>query len=103
MKNTTRNSAELTVAQVGDIAGCHRNTVLNYERKNLIRSMRDRNNYRRFSVEDALKLKSMLTSRTPSTNYERPDVVDPPEDAKLYAHVKSSRLIEGRECDSTSG
>ncbi len=35
------NEINLTVAKVADIAGCHRNTVLNYEKYGYIKSMRD--------------------------------------------------------------
>jgi DNA-binding transcriptional MerR regulator len=56
----------LTVAELGKIAGCHRNTVLNYEKRGHIRSMRDNNNFRRYSLRQALKLKEILSLRKPS-------------------------------------
>jgi len=58
------NRAELKVAQVASIVGCHRNSVLRYEKKGIIRSFRDHNGFRRFTLEEALKLKRMLAFRT---------------------------------------
>lgn len=56
---------DLTVEQVATIAGCHRNTVLNYEQRGFIRPMRDHNNYRRYSRRDAKKLGEILNIRRP--------------------------------------
>ena len=58
--------ANLTPHQTGQIAYCHRNTVINYERKGIIKSMRDANNFRRFPLSEALKLKKILETRKPS-------------------------------------
>ena len=67
--------ANLTPHQTGQIADCHRNTVINYERKGIqhgrraegiIKSMRDANNFRRFPLSEALKLKKILETRKPS-------------------------------------
>ena len=55
---------DLTVARVAAIAGCHRNTVLNYERRGFIRSQRDINGFRRYSLDEALRLKEILSGRT---------------------------------------
>jgi DNA-binding transcriptional MerR regulator len=55
--------ANLTVAQVAEVCGCHRNTVLNYERKGLIKAMRDHNNFRKYSLKETLKLKGILSKR----------------------------------------
>ena len=55
----------LTVSQVAEIAGCHRGTVLNYERRGYIKPLRDNNNHRRFSRQDAMKLKQILKIRRP--------------------------------------
>lgn len=55
----------LTVEQVASIAGCHRNTVLRYEKEGYLVPMRDNNNYRRYSQQDAKKLKSLLEIRRP--------------------------------------
>lgn len=57
-------NTELTVAQVAQIASCHRNTVLRYERRGMIHSQRDVNGFRRFSLAEALKLKELLSTRT---------------------------------------
>lgn len=54
---------QLTVSEVAKIAGCHRNTVLRYDHKGMIRAMRDFNNFRRFTLGDALKLKKILSLR----------------------------------------
>jgi DNA-binding transcriptional MerR regulator len=56
-------SKDLTVAEVAQIAECHRNTVLRYEDKGLIKSERDFNGFRRFSLGEALKLKTILSVR----------------------------------------
>jgi len=50
-------------AQVGAIAGCHSTTVKQYEKRGVIRSKRDINGYRRYSIEEALKLKRILAKR----------------------------------------
>lgn len=55
--------ANLTVAQVAKIAGCHRNTVLNYEKQGYIKAFRDHNNFRRYTMQDAIKLKEILSVR----------------------------------------
>ena len=62
---------ELTVAQVATIAGCHRNTVLNYEQRGFIRPLRDHNNFRRFPQSEALKLRELLNFRA-SNDKEHP-------------------------------
>lgn len=64
-------SKDLTVAEVAKVADCHRNTVLRYEIKGLIRSERDLNGFRRFSLGEALKLKSLLSVRTDNSAYGR--------------------------------
>ena len=61
---------ELTVAQVAEIASCHRNTVLRYQSRGLIRGKRDSNGYRRFTIEEALKLKKILSTRTDELGYQ---------------------------------
>ena len=53
----------LTVADVARIANCHRSTVLRYEEKGVLRAKRDTNNFRRYSLEDALRLKNLLSMR----------------------------------------
>lgn len=58
--------ADLTVQQVSKVADCHRNTVINYERKGQIQSFRDANNFRRFPITEALKLKKILETRLPT-------------------------------------
>ncbi len=60
-----KNEYDLTVEQVAQIAGCHRNTVLRYEKEGYVSPMRDRNNYRRYSLQDALKLKEIINLRKP--------------------------------------
>jgi len=59
---------DLTVAKVAEIGECHRNTVLAYEKRGLIRGLRDRNGFRRFSLDEALKLKRLLSTRTEMKN-----------------------------------
>ena len=60
----SRTNADLLVSQVADIAECHPNTVRSAEKKGLISSRRDINNYRRFTVNEALKLKKALAWRS---------------------------------------
>ena len=60
--------ADLTVEQVASIARCHRNTVLNYERRGYIKPLRDHNNFRRYTKRDAMKLKQILEIRKPVEN-----------------------------------
>ena len=59
------NSNDLTAEQVARIAGCHRNTVINYERNGYIRPLRDNNNFRRYTLQDAMKLREILNIRKP--------------------------------------
>jgi DNA-binding transcriptional MerR regulator len=59
-------NADLTVSQVAEIAGCHRLTVLNYEKRGYLKPMRDHNNFRRYTRQDALKLKQLLEIRKPT-------------------------------------
>lgn len=60
------NEYNLTVKQVAGIVGCHRNTVLRYEKYGYVSPMRDKNNYRRYSLQQALKLKKIIDLRKPS-------------------------------------
>lgn len=55
---------DLLVHQVATVAKCHPNTVRNADRKGLIRSSRDINGWRRFSLEEAIKLREMLLWRS---------------------------------------
>jgi DNA-binding transcriptional MerR regulator len=59
-------NADLTVAQVADIVGCHINTVKNYEEQGFIKAMRDHNNHRRYRLGEALKLKRIFSIRRPN-------------------------------------
>ena len=59
-------NADLMVSQVAEIAGCHRLTVLNYTIKGYLKPMRDHNNFRRYTKQDALKLKQLLEIRRPA-------------------------------------
>lgn len=58
------NNYKLNVIQVSRIAGCHRNTVLRFEAKGFITPVRDINGWRRFTEEDAMKLKDVFQFRT---------------------------------------
>ena len=59
--------ANLTVDQVVKVVGCHRNTVLNYEKEGYIAPMRDHNNFRRYTLQQALKLKKIFEIRKPTS------------------------------------
>jgi len=54
---------DLTISDVARIADCHINTVRNYERRGYIKPTRDNNNFRRYSRQDAMKLKEILNIR----------------------------------------
>ncbi|MDH3575983.1 MAG: MerR family transcriptional regulator [Desulfobacteraceae bacterium] len=56
---------DLKVSEVARIAGCHIKTVINHEKRGTIKASRDIYNYRRFSIEDAQKLKKILSARWP--------------------------------------
>ena len=60
--------ADLTVEQVAKVVGCHRNTVLNYEKEGYITPFRDHNNFRRYTLQQALKLKKIFEIRRPLKN-----------------------------------
>lgn len=60
--------ANLTVDQVAKVAGCHRNTVLKYEREGYISPMRDNNNFRRYTLQQALELKKIFEIRRPASD-----------------------------------
>jgi DNA-binding transcriptional MerR regulator len=55
---------DLSVQQVADRVGCHRNTVLHYERRGLIHALRDVNGFRRFPTHEVKRLKELLEMRT---------------------------------------
>ena len=57
--------SNLRVCHVAEIANCHVNTVRTYERKGYIKAMRDHNNYRWFTLQEAIKLKKILNVRKP--------------------------------------
>ena len=56
--------ANLTVSDVAKIADCHRNTVLNYEKRGYIQPLRDHNGFRRYPMSEVQKLKEILSIRT---------------------------------------
>ena len=61
-----KNEYNLTVDEVAGIVGCHRNTVLRYEKEGYVSPKRDRNNYRRYSLQQALRFKKIFELRRPS-------------------------------------
>jgi DNA-binding transcriptional MerR regulator len=54
---------DLSVASVARVAECHRNTVLRYTEKGLIRASRDANGFRWYELSEALKLRNLLNKR----------------------------------------
>ncbi len=56
---------DLTVGELAELVGVHKNTVRNYCAKGLITPLRDRNNWRRFTVTEALRFKELLAERRP--------------------------------------
>ena len=57
------DAANLTVAQVARFANCHDHTVRSYEKRGYIKAYRDFNNFRRFTLQEAIKLKEILSCR----------------------------------------
>jgi len=54
---------DFSVAETADKAGCHRNTVIRYEKRGLIHALRDINGFRRFPVQEVDRLKKLLSIR----------------------------------------
>jgi len=54
---------ELSVIEVARMAECHPNTVRRYTRIGAIQASRDINNFRRYDLAEALKLKKLLNER----------------------------------------
>ena len=63
-------TASLRVLDLARKAKCSRGTVLNYEKNGIIKSVRDINGHRRFTLADAEKLKSILSARWPGKQNE---------------------------------
>ena len=59
----TKNIANLKISEVAIIAGCHRNTIYNYEKRGFLKPVRDIFGYRRYSFQDAMKLKGLFDAR----------------------------------------
>jgi DNA-binding transcriptional MerR regulator len=59
-------TGDYTVSQVAEALGCHRLTVINYEKRGFLKPMRDVNNHRRYTKQDVLKLKQLLEIRKPA-------------------------------------
>ena len=57
------NKYDLTIKEVAEIVGCHRNTLIRYEKGGYVSPMRDNNNYRRYTLQQALKIKKILNLR----------------------------------------
>jgi len=55
---------DYTISQAAKKIGCHRNTILNYEKMDYIKSFRDHNNFRRYTEEQINKLKEIFEIRT---------------------------------------
>lgn len=55
--------AKLKVLDVARFCGLCRNTILNYERKGIITSVRDIYNRRRYTLAEAEKLKALVGAR----------------------------------------
>ena len=54
---------DLTIQQVADELGCHRLTLLNWERRGLITPTRDINNFRRYTRQQVDELKQLFELR----------------------------------------
>jgi DNA-binding transcriptional MerR regulator len=61
-------SAYMTVNGVAQLVGCHRETVLNYEKRGFLKAFRDHNGYRRFTKQEAEKLRLLIEFRKPGKN-----------------------------------
>jgi DNA-binding transcriptional MerR regulator len=55
---------DLLISEVAAVAGVHVNTVRRYSNKGLIEAHRDHNGFRRYSLDEALKLKELVEQRT---------------------------------------
>ena len=58
--------ADLKILEVATLCNCCRGTVLNYEKKGLISSARDLYGNRRYTQEQAERLRLLLSARWPS-------------------------------------
>jgi DNA-binding transcriptional MerR regulator len=58
---------DLMISDIARIAECHVNTVRNYEKRGYIKSVRDNNNFRRYTLQQALKLKKIFEIRRPAS------------------------------------
>ena len=54
---------DLTISQAAEQLGCHRLTLLNWEKRGLIKPARDINNFRRYSQEQIEDLKKLFELR----------------------------------------
>jgi DNA-binding transcriptional MerR regulator len=57
---------DFSVAETASQVGCHRNTVIRYERRGLIHALRDINGFRRFPALEVDRLKRLLSTRIDS-------------------------------------
>ena len=63
---------DLKVLEMAKFCGVCRNTILNYERKGIISSVRDIYNARRYTQAEADKLCQLLKARWPTNAVEKP-------------------------------
>ena len=56
---------KLFIRDVADRVGCCKATIVNYEKKGLIKPIRDKNGFRRFTESQTLKLLESLNLQVP--------------------------------------
>ena len=56
---------QLYVKDVARLAGCCNQTVINFEKRGLIKPVRDKNNFRRFTEAQAIRVKEIFNIRVP--------------------------------------
>lgn len=62
------NQGDLRISQAARLIECHVNTLRNYECRGLIKPLRDHNGHRRYSVDQALKIKELINMRGENGN-----------------------------------
>ncbi len=57
-------NGDLRISEAAKLISVHVNTLRNFERRGLIKPLRDHNGWRRYSVEETLKIKELVNLRS---------------------------------------